>query len=83
MPSNFYPASVVLFKLHRSMVSHIQVLAIPSSTMNNTKYLDLSGNIDVAIISLHSEKTRLKSFMMINMITILVNDSYVKKPVSA
>ena len=31
MPSPFYPASVVLFQLHLGMVSHMQVLATPSS----------------------------------------------------
>ena len=40
MPSPSYPASVVLFQLHGGMVSHLQVLATPSSTVNNTKYLD-------------------------------------------
>ena len=40
MPFLFYPASVALFQLHWGMVSHMQVLATPSSTENNTKYLD-------------------------------------------
>ena len=40
MPSPFYPASVPLFQLHVGMVSHMQVLATPSSTVHNTKYLD-------------------------------------------
>ena len=41
MPSPFYPANVVLFQLlGGGMVSHMQVLATPSSTVNNTKYLD-------------------------------------------
>ena len=40
MPSPFYPASVVLFQLHGGMVSHMQVLATPSSTVHNAKYLD-------------------------------------------
>ena len=44
MPSPFYPASVVLLQLNGGhlggMVSHIQILAAPSSTVNNTKYLD-------------------------------------------
>ena len=40
MPPPFYPASVVLFQLHGDMVSHMQVLATPSSTVNNIKYLD-------------------------------------------
>ena len=35
-----YPASVVLFQLHGGMVSHMQVLPTPSSTVHNTKYLD-------------------------------------------
>ena len=39
-PSPFYPASVVLFQLHGGMVSHMQVLPTPSSTVHNTKYLD-------------------------------------------
>ena len=39
-PSPFYPASVVLFQLHGGMVSHMQVLATPSSIVHNTKYLD-------------------------------------------
>ena len=30
MPSPFYPANVVLFQLHRGIVSHMQALAIPS-----------------------------------------------------
>ena len=36
----FYPASAVLFQLHGSMGSYMQVLATPSSTVNNTNYLD-------------------------------------------
>ena len=40
MPSPFYPASVVLFQLHGGMVSYMQALATPSSTVHNTKYLD-------------------------------------------
>ena len=39
-PSPFYPASVVLFQLHGGMVSHMQVIPTPSSTVLNTKYLD-------------------------------------------
>ena len=35
-----FSASVVLFQLHGGMVSHMQVLATPSSTVHNTKYLD-------------------------------------------
>ena len=40
MPSPFYPASAVLFQLHGRMVSHMQVLDTPSSTVHSTKYLD-------------------------------------------
>ena len=40
MPAPFYPASVVLFQLHGGMVSLMQALATPSSTVHNTKYLD-------------------------------------------
>ena len=40
MPFPFYPASVVHFQLQGGMVSHMQVLATPSSTVNNNKYLD-------------------------------------------
>ena len=36
----FYTAIVVLFQLHGCLVSHMLVLATPSSTVNNTKYLD-------------------------------------------
>ena len=36
MPSPFYSASVVLFQLHGGMVSHMQALATPSSTVHNT-----------------------------------------------
>ena len=36
MPSIFYSASVVLFQLHGGMVSHMQALATPSSTVHNT-----------------------------------------------
>ena len=35
MPSPFYSASVVLFQLHGGMVSHMQALATPSSTVHN------------------------------------------------
>ena len=35
-PSPFYSASVVLFQLHEGMVSHMQALATPSSTVHNT-----------------------------------------------
>ena len=35
VPSPFYPASVVLFQLNGGIVSHVQVLATPSSTVNN------------------------------------------------
>ena len=34
MPSPFYSASVVLFQLHGGMVSHMQALATPSSTVH-------------------------------------------------
>ena len=34
MPFPFYPSSVVLFQLHGGMVSHMQVLATPSSTVH-------------------------------------------------
>ena len=40
MPSPFYPVSVVFFQLHGGMVRLMQVLATPSSTVHNTKYLD-------------------------------------------
>ena len=36
MLSPYYPASVVLFQFHGGMVSHVQVLATPSSTVHNT-----------------------------------------------
>ena len=36
MPFPFYYASVVLFQLHRGMVSHMQALATPSSNVHNT-----------------------------------------------
>ena len=36
MPSPFYSASVVLFQLHGDMVSHMQALATPSSTVHST-----------------------------------------------
>ena len=38
MPSPFYQASVVPIQLHGGMVSHMPVLATPSSTVHNTKY---------------------------------------------
>ena len=40
MPSPFYPASILFFQLHGGMVSRIQALPTPSSTVHNTKYLD-------------------------------------------
>ena len=40
MPSPLYPASVVFFQLHGGMVSLMQALATPTSTVHNTKYLD-------------------------------------------
>ena len=36
----FYTAIVVFFKLHGGIISHMLVLATPSSTVHNTKYLD-------------------------------------------
>ena len=36
MPSTFCSASVVLFQLHGGMVSHMQALATPSSTVHST-----------------------------------------------
>ena len=36
MPSLFYPANMVLFILQRDMISHMQVLATLSSTVNDT-----------------------------------------------
>ena len=38
--SPLYLASVVLLQLHGGMVSHMLVLATPSSTVHNIKYLD-------------------------------------------
>ena len=40
MPSPFYSASVVLFQLHGGMVSHMQALATPSSTIHITWILN-------------------------------------------
>ena len=40
MPSPFYPASILFLLLHEGMVSLMQALATPSSTVHNTKYLD-------------------------------------------
>ena len=40
MPSPFYSASVVLFQLYGGMVSHMQALATPSSTVHNTWILN-------------------------------------------
>ena len=56
MPSPFYPASVVLFMLHRGM-SHMQVLATPSSTVNNTNAWILTTEtiLDLAACSRGSE----------------------------
>ena len=39
MPSPFYSVSVVFFQLHGGMVSHMQALATPSSTVHNTEIL--------------------------------------------
>ena len=36
MPSPLYSANVVLFQLCGGMVSHMQALATPSSTVHNT-----------------------------------------------
>ena len=35
MPSPFYPSSVVLFQLHKGMVSYMQVLATHFSTVHD------------------------------------------------
>ena len=43
MQSPFYSASVVLFQLHGVMVSHMQALATPSSTLHITVEPLLSG----------------------------------------
>ena len=40
MPSPFYPAGVALFQLNGGHGQSMQVLATPSSTVRNTKYLD-------------------------------------------
>ena len=40
MPSPCYLASVLLFQLHGDIVSHMQVLATRTPTVQNTKYLD-------------------------------------------
>ena len=40
IPSPFYPASVAFFQLHGGIVSLMQALVTPSSTVQNTKYLD-------------------------------------------
>ena len=45
MPSPFYSASVVLFQFHGGMVSHMQALATPSSTVHNTKNLDIYHSV--------------------------------------
>ena len=39
MPSPFYPSSVVLLRFHGGMVIHMQVLATPSRTVHNIKFL--------------------------------------------
>ena len=41
MPSPFYPGSLVFFQIHGGMVSLMQALATPTSTVHNIKYLDL------------------------------------------
>ena len=40
MPPPFYPTNIVFFQLHEGMVSIMQALATPSTTVHNTKYLD-------------------------------------------
>ena len=40
MSSPFYPESILFLQLHGGMVSLMQALATPSSTVHNTKYLD-------------------------------------------
>ena len=40
MSSPYYPASAVLFQHHGGMFIHMQVLATPTLTVHNTKYLD-------------------------------------------
>ena len=49
MPSPFYSASEVLFQLHGGMVSHMQVLATPSSTVHNTWILTTESISDVTL----------------------------------
>ena len=39
MPSPFYPTGVVFFQLHGDIVSLMQALVTPSSTVHKTKYL--------------------------------------------
>ena len=51
MPSPFYSASVVLFQLHGDMVSHMQALAIPSSTVHNTWILTTESISVLAVCS--------------------------------
>ena len=40
MPSPFYPASILVLQLQGGIVSLMQALATPSSTVHNTKYMD-------------------------------------------
>ena len=51
MPSPFYPASVVLSQHHGGTFSHMQVLATPSSTVNNAKYLDPYHETIILVLS--------------------------------
>ena len=53
MPSPFYPSSIVFFQLHGGMVSLMQSLATPSSTIpHNSKYFDTyHENISVLVAS--------------------------------
>ena len=55
MPSPFYSASVLLFQLHVGMVSHMQALATPSSTVHNTWILTTESISVLAACSLGSD----------------------------
>ena len=55
MPSPFYSASVVFFQLHGGMVSHMQALATPSSTVHNTWILTTESISVLAACSGDSE----------------------------
>ena len=48
MPVPYHPASVMLFQLHRGMVSHMQALATPFLT---TKYLILTTETILVLAS--------------------------------